>query len=93
MNEELRLARASRAKQLLDDPLLTESFEMVKAGIIERWAAAPLRDRDGAHELKLMLKILIDVRAALSQAINDGKVVQFNQKQKMMDKVRGALGV
>lgn len=93
MNEEKRLERGARAQQLLEDPLLNESFDLVAKGITERWVATPIRDRDGAHELKLMMKLLADVRAALEQAVNDGKIVQFNQKQRVMDKVRGALGV
>lgn len=92
-SEEKRLERAAKAKQLLDNPLFNEAFEMVRAGIVERWSQAPIRDKEGAHELKLMLKLLGDLRAAVSVAVNDGKVVQFNQKQRLMDKVRGALGV
>lgn len=92
MNEEKRLERGARAQQLLNDPLIAEAFELVRQGIVDRWSQAPVRDRDGAHELKLMLKLLGDVHAALNQAVNDGKVVQFNQKQRLMDKVRGALG-
>ena len=93
MNESLQLERASRAKQLLEDPILIEGFDLVRAGIMQRWELSPIRDRDGAHELKLMLKLLADVRAALAQAVNDGKIVQFNHKQKLMDRVKGVLGV
>lgn len=93
MSDELRLERAAKAEQLLKNPLIEEAFALVHSGIVQKWEQTPIRDREGAHELKLMLKLLGDVRAALTQAVNDGKVVQFNQKQRMMDKVRGALGV
>ena len=92
MNEDKRMERAVKAAQLLSNPLLAESFDLVRQAIVDKWALTPIRDRDGAHELKLMLKLLADVRVALDQAVNDGKVVQFNQKQRLMDKVRGALG-
>jgi hypothetical protein len=66
--------RGSRAQTLLTDPLFSEAFENVRTAIHEKWEACPLRDRDGAHELRLMLKLLGDVRAVLESTIVDGKV-------------------
>jgi hypothetical protein len=68
------LDRGTRAERLLNDPMLTEAFESVKAAILLAWASAPMRDREGAHELKLMLKLLSDVRSALEVALADGKI-------------------
>jgi hypothetical protein len=72
MTIEKDLDRASRAKRLLEDPLLSESFELVRRAIHEKWEAAPIADLSGQHELLLMLKLLSDVRANLEQAIADG---------------------
>jgi len=73
--------RAQHAERLLQDPLLTESFELVRKAIVEKWEMTPLRDRDGAHELKLMLKLLGDVRANLEQAVADGKLAAEELRQ------------
>lgn len=74
MTIEIDLDRAHRAKAILDNPTYQESFDLVRQAILEQWESTPIRDRDGAHELKLMLKLLSDVRANLERAIADGKV-------------------
>jgi hypothetical protein len=80
MTLEADLDRGVRAERLLANPLLIESFDMVRTAIIESWEAAPMRDKDGAHELKLMLKLLTDVRANLEQAVTDGKLAAAELK-------------
>jgi hypothetical protein len=76
LNERSAMSRAAKAQALLNDEELTAAFESVRAAIIDRWEAAPIRDRDGAHELKLQLKLLADVRANLQAVVNTGKVIQ-----------------
>ncbi len=71
--------RAAKAQALLNDPELSEAFESVRKSIIDRWEAAPIRDRDGAHELKLMLKLLGDVRANIQSVVNTGKVIEHHE--------------
>jgi hypothetical protein len=72
MSIERDLTRGARAKQLLEDPLLTEAFESVEKALHDKWANAPISDRDGQHELLLMLKLMRDVRANLEHALADG---------------------
>jgi hypothetical protein len=74
MSIEVDLDRADRAKSILNNPTYQESFDLVRQAIIDQWETTPIRDRDGAHELKLMLKLLGDVRANLERAISDGKL-------------------
>lgn len=75
------LTRGQKADRLLHDPTLCEAFDLVRDAIIQKWETTPLRDRDGAHELKLMLKLLGDVRANLEQAVADGKLAAAELKQ------------
>lgn len=86
MSIERDLTRGAHAKRLLDDPLLTEAFESVERAIHDKWASAPLSDRDGQHELLVMLKLMRDVRANLEHALADGnfaadKLKQLNRNQ------------
>lgn len=74
MNLEEQLAAGSRAQRLLDDPILSKAFDDVRLAIIEKWESAPLRDREGAHELRLMLKLLADVKGSLELAVMNGKL-------------------
>lgn len=73
--------RADRAAKLLGDPVLSDAFQAVEAAIHKQWAATPLRDKEGAHELRLMLKLLTDVRANLERAVADGKVEALRIEQ------------
>jgi hypothetical protein len=80
MSLALDIDRAHKADKLLKDEMLTEAFGLVRQAIIDRWEATPLRDQEGAHELKLQLKLLSDVRANLEQAVNDGKLAAAELK-------------
>lgn len=74
---QAEVERGLKADKLINDPTLVEAFEIVKAAILARIEDAPIRDRDGVHELKLMLKLLRDVRSNLEQAVKVGKLAQF----------------
>lgn len=74
MTLEQDLDRGARAQAIYDNPLYQESFDLVRQAIHEQWEATPVRDHEGAHELKLMLKLLGDVRANLERVIADGKM-------------------
>lgn len=66
--------RGARAQRLLEDPIFDGAFKAVEQAIHEQWAASPIRDHEGQHELRLMLNLLRDVRASLEQTMTDGKI-------------------
>ncbi len=74
MTLEADIFAGTRASRLLEDPALVKAFDDVRVAIIERWESAPLRDAEGHHELKLMLRLLSDVRGNLELAIQNGKL-------------------
>jgi hypothetical protein len=71
----------ARAERLLKDEMLAKAFTDVEAAIIERWKSCPLKDRDSAHEYRLMYKLLSDVRANLELAVADGKIAAAELKR------------
>lgn len=75
MTTEETLERANRAEKLVNDPMLSEAFETVRVTLLENIEAAPIRDSEGVHELRLMLKLLRSTRAYLEKAVRDGKIV------------------
>ena len=79
MSDREALARAAKAQALLNDPELNNAFDAVRKSIHDMWEQTPIRDRDGAHELRLMLKLLDDVKANIQSVVNTGKVVAHNQ--------------
>lgn len=64
---------AAKAKTVLDSDAFQGAYNAVRAAIIESWENCPLRDREGAHELKLMLKVHTDIKGHLEKAVVDGK--------------------
>jgi hypothetical protein len=71
---EEQLERGARAKHVLDNPVFQEAFASVRQAILDKWENAPLSDREGKHELHLMLKLLNDVRGNLELALADGNM-------------------
>lgn len=74
MSHEKDAERGARAQRLLEDPVFTDAFKAVEQAIFDQWAASPVRDIEGQHELRLMLNLLRDVRSSLEQTMVDGKL-------------------
>lgn len=74
--EKMGISRAAKAQALLNDPELTAAFNAVRDALLKRIEDCPIRDRDGVHESKLMLKLLNDVRANIQSVVNTGKVIE-----------------
>ncbi len=79
LSEELR--RGELATAVLENPIYAESWELVRAGIIQAWESAPIRDKEGQNELKLMLKVLGDVRKTVEQTMQTGKLARIQIEQ------------
>lgn len=84
------MERGEKAAKLLNDPMMVDAFKAVRGAIVDRWAEAPLRDKEGAHELKLMLKLLTDVQSYLERAVNEGRFAAAEIEQK--NRFRRAIG-
>lgn len=74
MNESELLARAAKAKALLDDPLLSEAWGLAEKAILDKFRSAP--DDSGVIRAKQLLTALTLVRRLLEQAVSDGKVAE-----------------
>jgi hypothetical protein len=77
LTDRQQIDRASKAKAALDNPELTAAFLAVREALFTRFEACPVRDIEGQHECKLMLKLLEDVRANLHSVVNNGKVIEY----------------
>lgn len=82
-SEELR--RGEQARLLLQNEMYVDAVAQVKQAIIDKWMQAPLRDKEGHHELKLMLKLLGDLTGYISTAMETGKMasIQLEQERRM----------
>lgn len=77
LEDRTAMNRATKAQALLSDPELTEAFSAVRLSLLRRIEDCPIRDKDGVHEIKLMLKLLSDVLANLHSVVNNGKVIEY----------------
>jgi Arc/MetJ-type ribon-helix-helix transcriptional regulator len=99
MNDEFTLRKqmekAARARSVLDDDAYKDASKAVRDAIIEAWEQCPIRDRDGAHELKLMLKIHKDIEAHMQKAVDDGKFAaeELKRDQTFSEKLRERLRI
>jgi hypothetical protein len=78
---------AQQAVSVVNNPAFKRGFEALATAIHEQWEATPIRDHEGAHQLKLMLKLLGDVRANLERAIADGKMAAHELDQRRKSKL------
>lgn len=82
-NLSKEIDRGARAEALLNDELFKESMEIVEKAIIDRWRDSPVGDKDGQHELRLMLKAFTDFRKNLEEALNTGKIATLQRRQEI----------
>lgn len=69
-------ARGSKAKAILENEIFQDAWAKVEEGIIERWKEAPMRDLEGQQALKMMLKLMSDVRAQIEEVMTTGKMAE-----------------
>lgn len=86
------ISRGNAARQVLENALFKESWAVVENAIIERWRNSPIADREGQHELRLMLHILASVKNELTTVLDTGKLAteqhERSLKQKVTDRVK-----
>lgn len=70
------------AEALTSNPAFRQALASLKQGVHDRWAQTPIRDLEGQHELRLMLKLCADFEGNLLEAINNGKFVAADLKIK-----------
>lgn len=79
-DEEIKLAgetaRGIRAKSLLENDVYKEAVQAVENGIVDRWKASPVRDIEGQAQLRLMHKLLTDLRGYIEEVAYTGKMAE-----------------
>lgn len=93
MNTQAELDRGFKAQQLLDNEIYQESIQTVREAILSQWAESPIRDHEGQHELRLMLKLLNDLTANIKTVADTGKLAQIQiERESKFKQVKRAVG-
>ena len=71
---EQQIARAERAKQLHDDPLLMEFIETLRSTTYDNIRTSPRQNIEEREELYKMLQVIDSFEKEFKRAMDDGKV-------------------
>lgn len=75
LSDELR--RGDMARLVLENPIYVETMQSLRDGIMQAWENAPIRDKEGQNELKLMLKLLGDLQRNIETVMQTGKMAKI----------------
>lgn len=87
------MVRAERAKQLLEDPLIKESLEKLEQDVFEAWARSGIRDKEGQHELLLMIQTARKFKGLLEAVVITGQIESQRLKTPKLTRVLERFGI
>jgi hypothetical protein len=88
LDEEVN--QGANAERVLGD--ISPYFSMVEAAILAAWKKSPVADEKGQHELRLMLKLLDDLKANLNTAIQSGKLASVQiERENIIERAKNAV--
>ena len=85
MTPEEASARAERAKQLLDDPILKASFDLAHEAIIQ--AVRVAKTEQEAFKAAVALQTYHLIKDSISTHIETGKIISFNLKPTLRERI------
>lgn len=87
---ELEVRRGELARQVLDNEIYKEAWASLHAGIHQAWESSPIRDKEGQHELRLMLKLLNDLHKRMDDVMQTGKMAKI-ERDNILNRIAGAI--
>lgn len=85
MTPEEAQAKASRAKQLLDDQLLQESFDLAHTAIQQALRVA--KTPEESFKATIALQTFFLIKDSISTHIETGKIISYNFKPTLRERV------
>jgi hypothetical protein len=85
MTPEQAKQNAERAKQLLDDPLLKESFDLAHEAIIQ--AVRVAKTEQEAFKAAIALQTYHLIKDSISTHIETGKIIEYNFKPTLRERI------
>lgn len=87
MSLDTEIADGNKAERVLSD--INPYFDMVEVAILDKWKNSPVGDEKGQHELRLMIKLLADLKYNLKTAIDTGKIAKIQiEQESLLQKVQ-----
>lgn len=85
MTPEEEIVRAERARQLMEDPLLKETLETIKTGLIDGWYRTPIKDKDLREHIWGVYCASVKFEEVLQSTLDSGKLAIEQLKQRRRD--------
>ena len=73
--------RVSRAKNLLNDPLFNEAFDVLKKDLMNRWESSGSTELEARESIWLAMRLLDRVHAHISSIVETGHMNEILDKQ------------
>lgn len=78
---------------MLQDPLFVEACERLEKDIVEAWARTGIRDKEGQHELHLMLQTARKFKAIFADIVATGELQKDALNRPKLKRVLERFGV
>lgn len=89
MNQQQTIDKGRRAELLLESDVYQDALSLVKQAIFDKWENSPIRDTEGQHQLRLMLKCLTEIDAAIKEAAMNGQVeLKTIEQQSLFERIK-----
>ena len=85
MNPDEAKQRAERAKQLLGDPLLKESFDLAHEALLQALRVA--KTQEEAFKATVALQTYHLIKDSISTHIETGKIIEYNFKPTLRERI------
>jgi len=73
--------RERRARSLIDDPLLNESFDVLKEDLMNRWNHSGSTDLEARESIWLAMRLLDRIHGHINSIIESGHMAKIMEKQ------------
>lgn len=73
--DSIELARAERARLILEDPLVVDALADIRAELLAAWQASPARDTEGREHLFRFFKVAEKFELSLKTHMETGALV------------------
>lgn len=90
MTPEEALRRANQARQVLEQPIVTETLDFMEKEIMDQWMACPMRDLEAREMLWRLAVSTRKFRDLLRGTMESGKLAadEIRRKDSALDKIR-----
>ena len=73
--------RERKAKNLIDDPLLNESFDVLREDLMNRWTHSGSTDLEARESIWLAIRLLERIHGHIKSIVETGHMAKVMEKQ------------